>query len=118
MADVKSKLRIAAEFVLNPRFLLCFGLGWMITNGWAYVLLGIGTALRVNWMVAVASAYMAFLWFPFTPEKLLTLFIAIALLRWLFPRDRRTLLRLKVLRRAALKKWRAQKERWRARRGK
>ena len=118
MADVKSKLRGAAEFILNPRFLLCFGLGWMVTNGWAYVLLGIGTALRVNWMVAVASAYMAFLWFPFTPEKLLTVIIAIALLRRLFPRDRRTLLRLKVMRRLALKKWRAQKERWRARRGK
>lgn len=117
MTDVKSRIRAAAEFILNPRFLLCFGLGWLITNGWAYILLGIGSALRIGWMIGVASAYMALLWFPFTPEKLITLVIAIALLRWLFPHDRRTLLRLKYLRRAALKKWRAQKEKWRARRG-
>lgn len=116
MADVRSRIGAVAECVLNPRFLLCFGLGWLITNGWAYILLGIGTLLGVGWMIAVSSAYMAFLWFPCTPEKLVTLLIAIFLLRKLFPRDRRTLTRLKLLRRTALRKWREQKERWRVRR--
>lgn len=112
MADVGSKLRAAAECILNPRFLLCFGLGWLCTNGWSYILFGLGTVLRAGWMIAVSSAYMAFLWFPFTPEKLVTLLIAIFLLRRLFPRDRRTLTRLKLLHRAALRKWREQKEKW------
>ena len=111
-ASVRSKIRAAAEFLLNPRFLLCFGLGWLVTNGWSYILLALGTAFRVRWMIAVSSAYMALLWFPCTPEKLLTLLIAIALLRLLFPRDRKTLTRLRLLRRAAQKKWREEKERF------
>ena len=110
-----SKARAAAEFLLNPRFLLCFGLGWLVTNGWSYILLALGTALGIRWMIAVASAYMAFLWFPFTPEKLVTLVIAIALLRLLFPRDLRTLARLKALHASARRTWNAQKEKWKAR---
>ena len=42
-------------------------------------------------MIAVAGGYLAFLWFPFSPEKLVTVAIAIALLRWLFPEDQKTL---------------------------
>ena len=116
MAAVKSRIAAALECVLTPRFMLCFGLGWLITNGWAYILLGIGTLLGIGWMIAVSSAYMAFLWFPCTPEKLLTLLIAIFLLQKLFPRDRHTLTRLKLLRRTAVRKWREQKEKWQARR--
>ena len=82
----------------NPRFLLCFGLAWMITNGWSYILFAVGTLLGIHWMTAVAGAYLAFLWIPFTPEKIITAAIAIALLRWLFPNDQRTL--------AVLKHWR------------
>ena len=114
MTERKPRWKAAAEFILNPRFLLCFGLGWFATNGWAYLLLALGGALGIRWMIAVASAYMAFLWFPFTPEKLVTIFFAIALLRWLFPRDRRTLTRLKLLRRSARRKFAEQKAKWRA----
>lgn len=84
-------LKKAAQFLLNPRFLLCFGIGWMITNGWSYILFGLGTWLEIEWMIAVAGAYLALLWFPFSPEKLVTVAIAIFLLRWLFPNDQKTL---------------------------
>ncbi len=63
----------------------------MITNGWSYVMLGLGALLGQEWMLAVAGAYMAMLWFPFTPEKVLTVIIAVVLLRLLFPKDTRTL---------------------------
>ncbi len=86
--------------LLNPRFLLCFGLGWMITNGWAYVMLGFGVLFDIGWATAVAGAYLTLLWIPMTPEKLLTLAIAILLLRWLFPGDEKT---LGVLRETLLK---------------
>ena len=79
------------RFLFNPRFLLCFGIGWMLTNGWSYIFLALGLALDIPWMMTVASAYMAFLWFPFTPEKILTLFIALFLLRLYFPNDKATL---------------------------
>lgn len=88
---LKSFFRTAVQFILNPRLLLCFGIGWMITNGWSYVLLGVGTWLDNEWMIGVASAYLAFLWLPVSPEKLLTVTIAITLLRWMFPNDQKTL---------------------------
>lgn len=88
---MRQKIQTVLRFVLNPRFLLCFGIAWLITNGWSYILLAIGTFFRISWMIALAGTYMALLWFPFTPEKLITLIIAIALLRHWFPHDEKTL---------------------------
>lgn len=88
---IKRFFKTAVQFVLNPRLLLCFGIGWMITNGWSYVLLGLGTWLENEWMIGIASAYLAFLWLPVSPEKLVTVAIAITLLRWMFPNDQKTL---------------------------
>jgi len=88
---VKEKLKKILWFFANPRLLLCVGLAWIITNGWSYILLGLGTIFQINWMIAVSSAYLAFLWFPFTPEKIVTFIIAIFLLKVLFPKDQKTL---------------------------
>ena len=85
--------------VLNPRFLLCFGLAWLITNGWSYILFGLGMLFDISWMKAVAGAYMAALWLPFTPEKILTLAIAFGLRRLIFPKDKKTEEQLKLLKR-------------------
>lgn len=88
---IKSFCTTLVQFLLNPRLLLCWGIAWMITNGWSYVLLGLGTWLQNEWMIGVAGAYLTFLWLPVSPEKLVTTAIAIALLRRLFPRDQKTL---------------------------
>lgn len=88
---MKEKLKKFLLFISNPRLLLCVAIAWMITNGWSYVLMGMGTYFEIPWMIAVSGAYLAFLWFPFSPEKLATLAIALALLRWLFPKDQKTL---------------------------
>ena len=48
---------------------------------------------------------MALLWVPFTPEKLITLTIAIVLLRFLFPDDQKTLGLLREMYASAKKKW-------------
>ena len=104
---LKAWLKKAVQFILNPRLLLCFGIGWMITNGWSYVLMGLGTWLNIPWMIGVSGTYLAFLWFPFSPEKLLTVAIAIFLLRWLFPDDQKTLavlIEMKEKVKAAVKK--------------
>ena len=87
----KEKLKKVLWFFANPRLLLCVGLAWIVTNGWSYMLMGIGIVWDIPWMQAVAGAYLAFLWFPFTPEKIVTVIIAIFLLRWLFPKDKKTL---------------------------
>lgn len=80
-----------ARFLLNPRLLLCLAIAWMITNGWSYVLFSLGMLMKIHWMRVVGGAYMSFLWLPFTPEKLVTVVLAIGLMRLLYPRDRRTL---------------------------
>ena len=81
--------------VLNPRLLLCLFVAWMITNGWSYVFVALGTLLDITWMVVTGTAYMSLLWVPFTPEKILTVVIAIFLMRAIFPKDEKTVAVLK-----------------------
>lgn len=95
--DMKEKFKKLLQFLTNPRLLLCVAIAWFITNGWSYVMFGIGTYYGIGWMTAVAGAYLAFLWLPISPEKIVTFAIAIALLRLLFPDDQKTLAVLKNL---------------------
>jgi len=88
---LKQNLKKTWQFIANPRLLICFLIGWLITNGWSYVMFAVGTICEIEWMIAVSGAYLAFLWLPISPEKLVTCAIAIALLRWLFPNDQKTL---------------------------
>ena len=88
---VKHLLKKAVQFILNPRLLLCFGLGWMITNGWSYIMMGVGVYFDIEWMMVVAGAYLTFLWVPISPEKIVTVALAILFLRWFFPNDQKTL---------------------------
>ncbi len=94
---MKEKLKKILLFVSNPRLLFCILLAWMITNGWSYVMFALGTYFEVAWMIGVSGAYLAFLWLPISPEKVVTIAIAIALLRFFFPNDQKTLAVLKEL---------------------
>lgn len=94
---IKNTVIKTAQFLFNPRFLLCFGIAWLITNGWSYILFGIGTYFQIGWMIAVSTAYLAFLWIPFSPEKIVTVGIAMILLRFFFPNDKKTLGILRTL---------------------
>ncbi len=88
---IKEKIKKLIQFILNPRFLFCFGLAWMITNGWCYIFIGVGTYYDIEWMFYVGTTYLAFLWLPITPEKIITIPLAIAFLKWFFPKDEKTL---------------------------
>ena len=90
-ADTKAKIKKFFQFFLNPKLLLCLGIAWFITNGWSYVMFGIGSYYNIPWMIAVSGAYLTFLWLPISPEKIVTVAIAIFLLRLLFPGDKKTL---------------------------
>lgn len=107
---MKEKIKKIILFIVNPKLLLCFGIAWMITNGWAYVLTGLGAIFEISWMVAVGGAYLAALWVPFTPEKILTLIISIWLLKLLFPNDKKTLAVLINMKETIKAKLRAKKE--------
>lgn len=91
---IKYWIKIVVEFILNPRLLLCFGLAWIITNGWAYITAAIAMWLDISWLAAIAGGYLTALWIPFTPEKIITVIIAIFLLKLFFPKDKKTLEKL------------------------
>lgn len=94
---LKRWLKSAIEFCFNPRMLLCFGMGWMITNGWAYIAAGLGLWLGIDWLFGIGIGYLTALWIPFTPEKIITVIISIFLLKKLFPNDKKTLKKLYTL---------------------
>lgn len=91
---IKYWVKMVVEFILNPRLLLCFGLAWIITNGWAYIVMWLGLLLKSEWLIGISGGYLAALWIPFTPEKIITVIIAIFLLKLIFPNDKKTLEKL------------------------
>ena len=110
-ARIKRTVKTIVNLVLNPRFMLCFGIAWIVTNGWAYVATGMAGFLGIDWLLAIGTGYLALLWLPFTPEKIITVAIAILLLRALFPNDQKTLAVLKRLQQSASQRWSARKQR-------
>lgn len=94
---IKQKVNECIKFILNPKLLLCFLLAWIVTNGWSYIFLIIGTYFKIAWMIKIATVYLAFLWLPITPEKIITVALAIFLLQLFFPGDQETLAILKTL---------------------
>lgn len=68
---------------LKPTFIVSFGIAWMITNGWSYVLAFAPLPIPV-WLRTVALSYIGFLFLPTTLEKPLTFWIAIRIQRKLF----------------------------------
>lgn len=86
----KKILKILRLF-LNWRFAVSFGMAWMITNGWAYLFVFFGNQFDISWMKIIGTSYVAFLYIPITPEKLITIPIAIGIQKFLFPKDTKTL---------------------------
>lgn len=76
-----------ARVLISPKMLLTFGIAWMITNGWSYLFVAFGIAFDIKWMLGIGTAYQTFLWLPITPEKIVTVAIAIWLSKKLFPKD-------------------------------
>ncbi len=86
---VKNFFNKLLRYFLNWRFLVCFLIGWMITNGWCYLFIFFGSIFKISWMRNVGIGYAAILWLPGTPEKIITFGIAIALRKILFPKDKK-----------------------------
>lgn len=107
---MKEMVRKIIRFITNPHLTIWFEIVWIITNGWSYVMLGLGTLFNIKWMIAIASGYLAFLWLTISPEKILTVVLAIALLRLIFPNDQKILSVLKAMKgKISVKKKSAQK---------
>ena len=102
MKNFFKKAKVFLAFFVNPRLLLCFCLGWMLTNGWAYILLAVGSMYGIAWMTAISGAYLAILWLPISPEKVITIALAITFMKMFFPRDEKTLGKLIAIKKGAI----------------
>jgi len=85
-----SKIKTYLRPFLSWKFLVSFGAAWIITNGWAYVVLFIGTKLGIGWMIAVGGGYLSMLWLPISPEKIITIPMAIWIHTKMFKNDDKT----------------------------
>ena len=91
------KLKAFLKLLVNWHFFLCIFVAYFITNLWAYLFLGIGFLFHIPVLKTIALAYIGFLWLPFTPEKVVTVFLAFVFLRWWFPNDTKAMKQLKDL---------------------
>lgn len=99
----------------NWKFLIAFGLAWMITNGWCYIFIVLGPILKWNWMTIAGTAYAAFLYFPFTVEKIVTIPLAMFFQRILFPHDEKLRQSFLEMKAQALEDWNKVKSKFKRR---
>lgn len=90
MKKIWNKILIYIKPFLNWRFLISFSAAWMITNGWSYIFIVLGPILELKWMTTIGIGYQTFLWMPFTPEKLVTIPLAIWFHTLIFRNDEKT----------------------------
>jgi hypothetical protein len=69
-----------AKPYLKPTIIVSFGIAWFLTNGWSYLFLIIGSPT----MRKVALSYIAFLWLPISPEKIVTIPLALFIQKKIF----------------------------------
>lgn len=78
------KVKAAIKPYLKPTMFVSFIIAWFLTNGWAYVVLGLGMHYNIVWAKVVATTYLGVLWLPFTPEKLITIPLTVLIQKLLF----------------------------------
>jgi len=64
------------------RILVCYFPFWFIATGWAYVVVW----LKITWLRGAALGWLAFMWLPFSQEKMITIPLTIWLHKKLFPK--------------------------------
>lgn len=81
MKNLIKKLWTIIKPFLTWRILVCYLPVYFISTGWAYI----ASVFARGWLQAFAISWLAFLWMPFCPEKLITIPITIWLHKKLFP---------------------------------
>ena len=82
--DTKELFLKIWNYIKDWRTFVSFLIAWNITNGWCYFFIIIGTWLKIKWMKITGWSYLAFLWLPTTPEKLITVPLGMAIKKLLF----------------------------------
>lgn len=86
---VVNKVWIYLKPFLNWRFLVSYSVPFMLINGWAWIGVFLFPYYK-NWFTIASVSWMTFLWMPFTPEKLVTIPMAIWIHTLIFKHEKRT----------------------------
>lgn len=87
--DTKDLFLRIWNYIRDYRTFISFLLAWTITNGWCYVFIILGSTLNIKWMKITGWSYLAFLWLPTTPEKIITIPLGVGIKKVLFGRKKK-----------------------------
>lgn len=82
--DTRELFKKIWNYIKDWRTFISFLLAWNITNGWCYAFILFGAIFNIKWMKITGWSYLAFLWLPTTPEKLITVPLGVAIKKILF----------------------------------
>lgn len=102
MKRIIYQLKTFVQPFINWRFLIAYLIPWFITNGWAWIGTFLLPITGLNWFTGAASAWLAILWMPWTPEKVLIIPAALWIHSKLFKNDPQTRAQLMRMKHAAL----------------
>ena len=77
------KLYEFIRFILDWRTLMCYIPVWFAFSGWTYVVIIYGSP----WWKTIAGAWLAMLWMPWCPEKLITIPLTLWIKKILFKKE-------------------------------
>lgn len=88
MSKIKNVINKVYKFLTDWRMAVSFLIAWMITNGWAYLFILFGSLFKIKWMFGIGTGYVALLWLPCTPEKLITIPLSVFIKKILFKKEK------------------------------
>lgn len=86
--DTKDLFLKIWNYLKDWRTAISFFIAWNITNGWCYAFILFGSIFHIKWMRITGLSYLAFLWLPTTPEKLITVPLGMGIKKILFRRKK------------------------------
>lgn len=91
MKNLWKKIKIYIKPFINWRFLVAYFIPFMLINGWAWIGFALMPVIGSNWYTIASTTWLGILWLPCTPEKLITIPMAIFIHTKLFgPKDPKT----------------------------
>ena len=97
MKKIWTKIKIYLRPFLDWKFLVSYLIPFSLINGWAWVGTFLLPIIGSNWFTIAASTWLAILWMPWTPEKLVTIPMAIWIHHLLFKNDKKTKIKMQKM---------------------
>ena len=97
MKKIWNKIIIYLKPFLDWKFLVSYLIPFSLVNGWAWVGTFLLPIIGSNWFTIAASTWLAILWMPWTPEKLVTIPMAIWIHHLLFKNDKKTKIKMQKM---------------------